>query len=327
MASSPKSLSIVIPVYNEEETLPELYKRLSKLGQSLNREYEIILANDGSSDDSWAVIQELSEKDSHFKGVCLSRNFGHQVCLTAGLEHATGDLIVMMDADLQDPPELIPKMIRAHEKGGFDVVYAVREERKGETWFKKFSASLYYRILETFTQISIPVDTGDFRLITRQALDCLLSIKERDRFIRGLFTWIGFNQTGIKYKRDERYRGETKYPLRKMIRFAIDGITSFSRVPLQAATWLGFLSALIGFIYAINVIWDRFTGSTVPGWASLSVIVLFFGGVQLITLGVLGEYVGRIFDEVKRRPLYFTKETAGFGDSAPKQSPAESEDS
>jgi len=311
-----KSFSVVIPVYNEEETLHELHKRLTKVCKKLDRPYEIVLANDGSKDRSWEIIEELAEKDSHIKGICLSRNFGHQICLTAGLEASTGDMVVMIDADLQDPPELFPKMIKKHEVDGFDVVYAVRSHRAGETAFKKLTAATFYRLLNFLTSIQIPQDTGDFRLVSRDALNALLEIKERHRFIRGLFTWIGFKQTGITYKRAARFAGETKYPVIKMVRFAIDAITSFSAVPLHLATWMGFASAAIGFVYAINVILDKIGGGTVPGWASITIAVLFFGGVQLITLGILGEYIGRIFDEVKNRPLYFLRGKVGFDSDA-----------
>jgi len=304
-------LSAVIPLFNEEENLPKLHERLTKVLTRLGRSYEIVFVNDGSRDGSLDVLRSLAADDPAVRVVSLSRNFGHQVGLTAGLDHARGEVIAMMDADLQDPPELLPRMVAKYEQG-FDVVYAVRRSRRGETVFKRATAAAFYRILRWLTNIDIPADTGDFRLVSRRALDSLRSLNERNRFLRGLFTWVGYRQAGVAYERRERYRGRTKYPLRKMVRFAIDGITSFSAAPLQIATWLGFGGALLGFLYAIAVIHNKFQGGTVPGWASLAVIVLFFGGVQLITLGILGEYIGRIYEEVKRRPLYLVDERIGF---------------
>jgi len=313
-------ISAVVPCYNEEENLPILHERLTKVFQSLGRPYEIVLVDDGSRDRTFAVIAELSRKDPCVRGVSLSRNFGHQICLTCGLDHARGEVVAMMDADLQDPPELIGEMLKKYEEG-YDVVYAVRTRREGETMFKKATAALFYRILRFFTRIDIPVDTGDFRLISRRALDSVLSLRERNRFLRGLFSWVGFRQIGVPYVRPARLKGETKYPLRKMVRFALDGITSFSTFPLHAASFLGMLAALAGFLYGLRVFYIAMIGKPVPGWASLMVVVLFFGGVQLFTLGVLGDYVGRIFDEVKRRPLYFVRDRAGFGEDASMKGP------
>jgi dolichol-phosphate mannosyltransferase len=311
--NTPCFLSAVLPVYNEEENLPMLHARLTKVLGALGKPYEIVFVNDGSRDRSWDIITELAGRDAHVRGVNLSRNFGHQVCLTAGLEHASGEVVAMMDADLQDPPELLPRMLKKYEQG-YDVVYAVRAGREGETVFKRATAALYYRLIRWCTNIDMPLDTGDFRIISRPALDSVLRLREKNRFLRGLFTWVGFRQTGVRYVRPARYKGETKYPLRKMIRFGIDGITSFSTIPLQAATWIGFASALFGFLYSFRVLKSWIGGSTVPGWTSLAILVLFFGGVQLLTLGILGEYVGRIFDEVKQRPLYFARERVGFAD-------------
>lgn len=253
------------------------------------------------------MIRDLAAADPHVRGVDLARNFGHQSCLTAGLDHARGDVILMMDADLQDPPELLPKMLKRW-RAGADVVYAVRKERKGESVFKKATATIFYRLLKASTSISIPLDTGDFRLIDRDALNAVLSLRESNRFLRGLFSWVGFRQEPIYYVRQERFAGETKYPLRKMVRFAIDGLTSFSAAPLQLAVWLGLITATISFLYGFNVIWKGMAGHTVPGWASTTVSVLFLGGVQLISIGLLGEYIGRIFEEVKARPLYLVRE-------------------
>ncbi|HMX62228.1 MAG TPA: glycosyltransferase family 2 protein [Candidatus Sumerlaeota bacterium] len=300
-------LSVVIPCYNEEESLPHLYARLTKVLQKATDRYEIVFSNDGSRDQTLMVIRDLVSKDPHVRGVDLSRNFGHQVCLTAGLDAARGEAIVMMDADLQDPPELIPRLV-AKWRLGADVVYAVRKKRHGEGAFKRATAAIFYRVLRYFTRISIPVDTGDFRLIDRRALDAVLAIRESNRFLRGLFTWVGFRQEPVYYVRQRRHAGETKYPLTKMMRFAMDGITSFSSVPLRFAMWVGLASSALAFLYGLRVIYTGLFGGGVPGWASTTVSVLFFGGVQLFTIGLLGEYIGRIFDEVKRRPLYLVRE-------------------
>ncbi|MGF1572118.1 MAG: glycosyltransferase family 2 protein [Sumerlaeia bacterium] len=306
-------LSIVVPIYNEVENLPVLHSRVQAVCEKLGMSYELVLVDDGSSDGSWELIEALHGENDRVVGVRLSRNFGHQVCLTAGLELCRGELVVMMDADLQDPPELIPKLI-AKQREGFDIVYAVRSERRGESFFKKATAALFYRVLRRLTAINIPMDTGDFRLITRQALNSLLSIRERSRFLRGLFSWVGYRSVGVPYKRAARHKGETKYPLRKMLHLAKDGITSFSTIPLQLATYMGFLASFVGFFYGLSVLRNWYMGSTVQGWASLAIITLFFGGIQLFTLGILGEYVGRIFEEVKQRPLYFTREVLRSGE-------------
>lgn len=300
-------VSVVIPCYNEEESIPVLHERLTKVLSRVTDHHEIVLCNDGSRDGTIDAIRALVAADPAVRGIDLSRNFGHQMCLTAGLDAARGQVIVMMDADLQDPPELLPKMIKLWREGA-DVVYAVRKKRLGEGLFKRATAAIFYRILRAMTKISIPVDTGDFRLIDRRALDSILSLRESNRFLRGLFTWVGFRQVPVHYVRQERYAGETKYPLRKMVRFAFDGITSFSAAPLQIAIWLGLISATMAFIYGLRVFYQGWMGYTVPGWASTTVSVLFLGGIQLLTIGLLGEYIGRIFDEVKRRPLYLVRE-------------------
>lgn len=300
-------VSIVVPCYNEEESLPELYRRVKKIAEACTGNWELILANDGSTDRTVEVIREFSEKDPHVIGLDLARNFGHQLCLTAALDHAKGQAILMMDADLQDPPELLPKMLTKWRQGA-DVVYAVRKKRRGESLFKKATAAVFYRILKNATNIAIPLDTGDFRLIDRGALDAVLSLRETNRFLRGLFSWVGFRQEPIYYVRQERYAGETKYPFRKMLRFALDGLTSFSSAPLKLAVYLGLATSAFAFIYAIDVLFDGLSGHTVPGWASTTLSVLFLGGVQLFTIGLLGEYIGRIFEEVKRRPLYVVRE-------------------
>jgi dolichol-phosphate mannosyltransferase len=297
----------VVPCYSEEGSLPELHRRVSKVLRKCTDRYEIVLANDGSRDATLEVIRGLARHDKHVRGVDLARNFGHQLCLTAALDHARGEVILMIDADLQDPPELLPRMLKRWREG-VDVVYAVRRKRKGENFFKLATASLFYRLLKSMTKINIPLDTGDFRLIDRRALDAVLSLRETNRFLRGLFTWVGFRQEPVYYVRQERFAGETHYPLTKMMRFALDGITSFSHKPLQFAVWLGLFAASIAFVYAVRVLWEGLRGGTVSGWASNTFAILFLGGVQLFTIGLLGEYIGRIFEEVKGRPLYVVRE-------------------
>jgi len=300
-------VSVVVPCYNEEESLPALHERLTKVLSSTTDHYEIILTNDGSRDRTLEIMREIVDRDPRVRAVDLSRNFGHQICLTAGLDHARGQVIMMIDADLQDPPELLPEMIEKW-RAGADVVYAVREKREGETWFKLLTAAAFYRLLRWSTKIDIPLDTGDFRLIDRRALKAVLGLRERNRFLRGMFTWVGFHQVPIYYQREARFAGETKYPLKKMVRFAMDGITSFSALPLRLAFWTGLAAAGIAFIYALRVFYQGLSGGTVPGWASNTISVLFLGGIQLVMIGVLGEYISRIFDEVKARPLYLVRE-------------------
>jgi dolichol-phosphate mannosyltransferase len=313
-------VSVVVPCYNEQESLPALHERLTKVLRDATDHYEIILANDGSRDRTLEIMRSLVDRDPHVRAVDLSRNFGHQVCLTAGLDHARGEVVMMIDADLQDPPELLPEMIEKW-RAGADVVYAVREKREGESWFKLLTAAAFYRLLRWSTKIDIPIDTGDFRLIDRRALRAVLELRERNRFLRGLFTWVGFRQEPIYYNREARFAGETKYPLKKMVRFAMDGITSFSALPLHLAFWVGLIAAGIAFVYSMRVLYLGFSGGTVPGWASNTISVLFLGGVQLVMIGVLGEYISRIFDEVKGRPLYLVREVieAGQDESASAQ--------
>jgi len=303
-------VSAVLPVYNEEESLPVVHERLTKVLSGLGQPYEIVLVDDGSRDASARIMREMSERDPHVVSVFLSRNFGHQICLTAGLDHARGEYVAMMDSDLQDPPELLPRMIAKIDEG-FDVVYAVRRKRRGETVFKKATAAAFYRILKSIAKIEIPLDTGDFRVIRRSALDSVLSLREHNRFLRGMVSWVGFRQTGIPYNRPERFAGETKYPLRKMVKFALDGILSFSSTPLKFATWVGFTFAALAAIYGARVFYVWWKGGTVQGWASTVLAVLILGSVQLITLGIIGEYVARIYDETRRRPLYFVREVIG----------------
>jgi glycosyltransferase involved in cell wall biosynthesis len=303
-------LSVVVPVYNEEANIPELHRRLAAVLERSVESYEVVFVDDGSRDRSWALIAELASRDAHVRGISFSRNFGHQMAFAAGLDHARGRAVVIMDADLQDPPELIPELL-ARWREGYEVVYAVRTGREGETRFKKATAALFYRIMQRITQVTIPVDTGDFRLMGPLALAAFRRLPERHRFTRGLVAWLGFRQTGVPYVRAARHAGQTNYPLRKMLRFAVDGITSFSHVPLQLATWLGFVISLLAFAYIVVVLVLKFVGISWPGYTSLMAAILFLGGVQLVMIGLLGEYLGRVYDEVKRRPLYVIGETVG----------------
>jgi glycosyltransferase involved in cell wall biosynthesis len=304
--------SIVIPVYNEAEVLPSLYNRLTRVMEGLVEPYEIIFVNDGSRDDSTALLRDFQDRDARVKFLSFSRNFGHQIAITAGLDYSSGQAAVVMDADLQDPPEVIPRLIEQWRKG-YDIVFAVRAKRQGEGFFKRATAALFYRLFRRMAATEIPLDAGDFRLMSRRAVEALQSIRERNRFIRGLAGWIGFRQTAVTYVRDVRQAGETKYPLKKMLRFALNGLLSFSVVPLQLASYLGFLISSIGFFYIVYAIGLKlFTDRVVLGWTSVMVAVLFLGGVQLISLGIIGEYIGRIYDEVKQRPLYVVDEAKGF---------------
>ncbi len=304
--------SVVIPIHNEEDNILELYNRLSKVLKNVCENYEIIFVNDASSDKSLEIIKNLSLKDSKVKFIDFSRNFGHQVSITAGMDYSSGEAVVIMDGDLQDPPELIPKLLEEWEKG-FDVVYAVRRKREGETIFKKITASIFYRFFSKLANINMPLDTGDFRLIDRKVLESLKSIREKHRFMRGLVSWVGYNQTGVLYDREKRSAGKTKYPFFKMLKFSIDGITSFSLIPLRIATFLGFIISSIGFITGIYFIFLKlFTDKLIQGWMTLIDSILFLGGIQLIILGIIGEYIGRIYEEVKDRPLYIIREARGF---------------
>ncbi|RDE31508.1 glycosyltransferase [Parageobacillus thermoglucosidasius] len=305
--------SVVIPVYNEALVIRETYRRLKRVMEQTDGPYELLFVNDGSEDETIDILKELAVKDETVKYVDFSRNFGHQIAITAGMDYAAGKAIVIIDADLQDPPELILEMIEKW-KEGYDVVYAKRVKRKGETIFKKVTAYLFYRVLRAATEIDIPVDTGDFRLIDRKVRDQLVFMRERSRFVRGLISWVGFKQTAVEYEREERFAGKTKYPLKKMIHFSLDGITSFSYKPLKLASLLGFFlsaSSVLGMIITLYL--KLFTHSTVAGWASLLMVMLLCNGVMFIMIGVIGEYIGRIYDEVKQRPLYIVKETWGVG--------------
>src|SRR5919106_3597762 len=304
--------SVVVPIYNEAQVLPALYRRLTSVLQQMGEPYEVIFVNDGSTDESSRLLLDFCSKDTRLKVITFSRNFGHQVAITAGLDYSSGDVVIVLDGDLQDPPEVIPQLV-AQWQAGNDVVFAVRSSRDGKTFLKGAPASLFYRMLRHLTTTDIPVDAGDFRLMSRTAVTALRSIRERNRFVRGLVGWIGFRHATVKYARDSRYAGATKYPFRKMLGFALNGIFSFSFRPLQMATYLGFGVSLLSFIYLLYAIWLKlFTNQVVQGWASVMVAVLFVGGVQLISLGVMGEYIGRIHEEVKQRPLYLVESVVGF---------------
>lgn len=304
-------ISIVVPVYNEAQGIAYFHERASAaLGALDDCDYELVYVDDGSRDGSYDIMRGFVETDPRAKIVKLSRNFGHQIAITAGLDHAAGDAVVFIDADLQDPPELIANLV-AKWREGFDVVYARRIARKGETPFKLVTATIFYRMLRAVANIDIPPDVGDFRLISARVADQLRAMREKDRFIRGLVSWVGFPQSFILYERDERYAGETKYPLAKMVKFAFDGLTSFSSAPLRLATWLGYIASGLAFLYLISVFVQVWMGVTVQGWATIIVAVLFLGGVQLICLGILGEYIGRVFNEVKPRPVYIVQEVTG----------------
>lgn len=306
------TISIVLPVFNEAQTLPVLHARLAGVMRRLGESYELVFVNDGSRDGSLELLKRLAAEDANSKVISLSRNFGHQMAITCGLDRAHGAAVIVMDADLQDPPELIPMLIEKWREG-YDVVYAIREQRQGESLFKRATAALFYRLIRKLSRIEIPADTGDFRLLSRRAVEALRTTTERNRFVRGLVGWIGYRQTGVRFVREERAAGETKYPFRKMLKFAIDGITSFSFVPLQMATYCGFLISGVSFLYIVYAVLQKLlTDRPVTGWTSLIVAMLFLGGVQLITLGVIGEYVGRIYEEVKQRPLYLVDEMIGF---------------
>ncbi|MCA9964139.1 MAG: glycosyltransferase family 2 protein [Anaerolineales bacterium] len=315
------TISIIAPVYNEEEVLGELHRRVAEVMERQPDSWELLLVNDGSRDRSAEVIAQLHKKDSRVKGISFSRNFGFQVAVTAGLDHAQGEAIILTDADLQDPPEVYPEMIAKWREGN-DVVYGIRQSREGETWFKLFTAKLFYRLIYRITNINIPLDTGDFRLMDRRVVDAIRRMPERNRFLRGMVPWVGFKQTGVTFQRQARYAGEAKFnSIRKMLPFAIDAITSFSYFPLQLATFFGFVCAALSALAIIVVIIVRLFLATpwLEGQATTLVSVLFLGGVQLISLGIIGEYLGRIYDEVKGRPLYLVDKTWGIDSVTSKQ--------
>ena len=300
--------SIIAPIYNEIDNLPELYRRVKEVMDSSGEPWELILVDDGSTDGSTERVRELAQKDKTIRPVIFARNFGHQVAITAGWDYARGDAIVIIDADLQDPPEVILELAKKW-KEGYEVVYAVRGEREGESWFKKFTAAMFYRIIYSITDVKIPVDTGDFRLMDRKVVDVLKLMKERHRFPRGMSAWVGFKQIGVTYKRSARTAGVTKYPFQKMLKLALNAITGFSYFPLQVATFFGFISAGISILAIPVVAALRLAGSHFfEGQTTTLISVLFLGGVQLISLGILGEYIGRLYDEAKGRPLYIVRE-------------------
>jgi glycosyltransferase involved in cell wall biosynthesis len=306
-ANGPRALdlvSVVAPVFNEDATIDEFYARVCAALGGLP--FELVLVDDGSTDGSPMHLERLAENDPRVRIVYLSRNFGHQTALTAGLDHARGDAVVMLDADLQDPPELITTMLD-HWRAGCDVVYAVREHRDGESRFKLSTARWFYALFDKLAQVELQHNSGDFRLLDRRALDALLSMRERNRFLRGMTVWVGYTQAAVPYHRDSRYAGETKYTISKMLRFSLDAISSFSHRPLQLATLLGFLISTLAFIAIPIVIVLRILGSYLPGFSALTIVVLLLGGIELIAIGIIGEYVGRIYDEVKGRPLYLVR--------------------
>ena len=302
------TFSIIAPIYNELENIPELYPRIRDVMEQTGEPWELILVDDGSTDGSTDVLRTLASKDNRVKTVIFARNFGHQIAVTAGLDYSSGNAVVIIDADLQDPPEVILDLIEKWREGN-EVVYAVREEREGESWFKKTTASLFYRLIYRITDVDIPLDTGDFRLMDRKVVNVMNQMRERHRFLRGMSSWVGFKQIGVPYKRKARFAGETKYPFKKMLQLALNAITSFSYFPLQMATYLGFICAGIS-VLAIPVValLRLITGTVLLGQATTLSIVLFLGGVQLISLGIIGEYIGRIYDEAKGRPLYIVAE-------------------
>ena len=301
--------SIIAPIFNESGNIQELYRRLIEVLDSTEESWELILIDDGSTDDSAELIRNYAAQDPRVKPVIFARNFGHQIAVTAGLDYSRGDAVVIIDSDLQDPPELILDLI-AKWKEGYQVVYAVREERVGESWFKLFTASLFYRLITSITDVKIPLDAGDFRLLDRMVVNVLNQMREKHRFLRGMSTWVGFRQTGVPYRRAARQVGETKYPFRKMFRLAINAVTSFSYFPLQLATYIGFFAAGLSILSIPVVIAIRLWGTQTPllGQATTLIAVLFLGGTQLISLGILGEYIGRLYDEAKGRPLYIVLE-------------------
>jgi polyisoprenyl-phosphate glycosyltransferase len=310
-------VSVVTPMHNEEESAMEFHRRVCAALTDIP--FELVVVDDGSTDGTAALLEELADSDPRVKVVELSRNFGHQTAITAGLDSATGDAVVMIDADLQDPPELIPTMLEKWSEGA-DVVYAVRTRREGETAFKRATASLFYRLISKMADVKLQANSGDYRLLDRRALEALQTMRERNRYLRGMTVWVGFTQTAVEYERDERFAGETKYPFRKMLRFALDAIVSFSHTPLQLATVVGFIFAALAFLGIPVAIIFRITGQFVPGITTTVIAVLLLGGIQLMAIGVIGEYVGRIYDEVKQRPLYFVRSRRNM-DVVPEMAP------
>jgi len=308
------NISLIIPCYNEEEVIETAYGRISKVMESLDSPYEIIFINDGSKDRTLSLLEKISDSDQYIKILGFSRNFGHQPAVTAGIQCCSGDAAIIMDADMQDPPELIPDMIRQWQDESANVVYAVRKNRKGESIFKKITAKLFYRFLNSVSEIKLPLDTGDFRLIDRKVINQFNDMKEKKTYIRGLITWVGFKQVPFYYERDARLAGETKYPLSKMLKFASNGIMSFTKKPLEISITLGSINIFVGLALTIYVFISHFSNaiSTVPGWASLMIVIIFFSGIQLLSLGLIGVYLGRVFDEVKGRPDFIIDKKINF---------------
>jgi polyisoprenyl-phosphate glycosyltransferase len=307
------TLSVVVPIWNEEAVIPELYRRVVEVMDGIGESWQLVCVNDGSSDRSAELLLDLHDRDQRVKLVDFSRNFGHQIAITAGTDYAQGEAVIVMDADLQDPPEVLADMV-AKWREGYHVVYAVRTEREGETFFKLWTASVFYRLLRRITDVDIPLDTGDFRLMDRQVVNALRQVREKHRFMRGLSSWVGFRQTGVGYRRSARYAGSTKYPVRKMLKLTMDAITSFSHLPLRLSTYFGFFLAALSLLgIGITVILRLSGNNAFYGQATTLVSVLLLGGIQLIFLGIIGEYLSRIYDEVKQRPLYIVARAYGFG--------------
>lgn len=302
-------LTVVIPLFNEEAIFPELLKRLKKSVDSITDNYHLLFVNDGSVDRTLDLLKSNAAQDQHVKYISFSRNFGHQNAIMAGITHAKGDAIVIIDGDLQDPPEIIPALYNRY-KEGFHVVYAKRASRKGESFFKKFTAKFFYRSLKKITSIEIPLDTGDFRIISKEVAECLKEMEEKNKFLRGQISWLGFKQTFIEYDRDERQKGETKFTIKKMLKFAFDGITSFSNFPLQIASFLGFFFSIVAFIVIVYAVYSKYIlHQVVTGWTSIMISTLFLGGIQLLCIGIIGEYISRIATDVKKRPSFVVEET------------------
>jgi dolichol-phosphate mannosyltransferase len=304
-------LSVIVPVFNEEAVIQDFFLRMESVISVLIKDYglsrediEVIFVNDGSTDNTFDLLHHFCENHSSYSLINLSRNYGHQIAITAGIENSKGEAVATIDADLQDPPEFILTLYRKFSEG-YDVVTAVRLKREGETFFKLLTAKIFYRVLKRLTRVDILVDAGDFRIISRRVAAALSQMKEKHRFVRGMVSWVGFKQTSIEYVREKRGAGETKYPLRKMLKFALDAITSFSSIPLRLSSYLGFIAASLGFLYSLVIFYTKiFTDRSVPGWASIIIVILFLGGVQLICLGMVGEYLSRLSEEAKNRPLY-----------------------
>jgi len=306
-------ISIVVPLFNEESVINELYMRITDLMDKNRLDYELILVNDGSTDNTPDMARVLCTRNKKVKYIGFSRNFGHQIAITAGMDKTAGRIVVIIDADLQDPPEVILEMIEKWREG-YQVVFGTRKKRKGEGFFKLFTAKLFYRIIRKMTNIDIPVDTGDFRLMDRKVVNQLKNMRERNRFVRGMVSWVGFKQCKVEYVREKRFAGETKYPFKKMLKFAVDGILSFSQIPLKISSFFGFFCSMVSFVFIIYglVIKLIFPDRAISGWASIFIAILFLGGVQLICAGILGEYMGRIYEEIKGRPLYICEEEINF---------------